>query len=446
MTKALKLFKNAICPYSQRAMIMAKEKQLTVEEVDIPLGDDKPKWYKDINPRETVPTLQVDGKRFVYESDLIMRYLAGITADKNNLLGSTPYERHRVEFFMSQVSDLIGAYFTLSEDPFNEAKRKAVDDNTEYIEAIVAEQQNEGPYFLDKTFSIADITVLPFFIRFHPVLSYYAGYDIFTKAPRMKRMFFESIKRPSVKETTLNPEDYIVAFKTHVPSSHLTWPLAPNHVLFVNMMCPFADRPRLACAVKNIDFPIVEIDLSKKPKWYSWINYRETVPTLLTPQGSYVHESQPIVHYIDEQFPEKGPQLLPKDADGSYYVRFAESNASYFHSAMYGLMKNPQDKGAKEDIEWVGSELEKQLKEQHFGAGPFFGGNKMNAADVYVLPMLVRMKACAPELTGGYDFFAKHKLLEALVDAGLASEAGKKVFLPLQEYHNLYKAKFGTSS
>uniref|UniRef100_Q7M4B0 Trypanothione-glutathione thioltransferase (Fragments) n=1 Tax=Trypanosoma cruzi TaxID=5693 RepID=Q7M4B0_TRYCR len=114
-----------------KALKLFKDRLVTLEEVEVPLGDDMPQWYKELNPRETVPTLQVDG-----------------------------------------------AYFGLVR-PFNEEKRKSVD-NT-------------------------------------------------------------------------------------VPKSHVTWSLAPGYVLFVNKY--------------------------QLPPWFRWFNQRETVPTLLTPQGTYVHEA-----------------------------------------------------------------------------------------------------------------------------------------------------------
>ncbi|KEG14728.1 thiol transferase Tc52 [Trypanosoma grayi] len=442
----MKLFSNKSCPYCQRAMIMVKEKGVALQVEEIPLGDAMPQWYKEVNPRETVPTLQVGEKKYVFESDLIARYLDSVSSPTNSLVGSTPYNRHRIEFFLSQVSDLIQAYFALVRDPFNAEKRKAVDDNSEFIEGIIAEHQGSGPYFLDDTFSLADIMVLPFLIRFRAVLGYYAAYDIFKKAPRLKKMYLAAMERPSVKESTLKPEEYIGFFKKYVPVSHVTHSMAPSNVLFVSMLCPFADRARLSCAIKKVDIPLVELDLRQMPVWYPWVNYLETVPTLLTSKGTYVYESQPIVHYIDDEFSQHGPALLPKDADELYFVRFVESNAGHFVGAMFGIMRNPQNKETKEELEWAAGELEKQLAEHRFGAGPFFGGATMNAADVCLLPMLVRLKACTPGLTDGYNLFAKFKLLEALLEAGMATEAGKKVFQPLTNYLQAYTAKFRSSS
>ncbi|EAN85529.1 putative thiol-dependent reductase 1 [Trypanosoma cruzi] len=444
--KALKLFKDRLCPFCQRVLITAKEKRVTLEEVEVPLGDDMPQWYKELNPRETVPTLQVDGKKCMIESDLISRYIDRISSPANALMGSSPYQRHRVEFFLGEIGDLVKAYFGLVRDPFNEEKRKSVDNNTAYIEDIIAEHQGDGPYFLDDTFSMAEVMVVPFLACFRPVLSYYCGYDIFHNAPRLKKMYVTSMQRTTVKETISKPEEYIIGFKSKVPKSHVTWSLAPGYVLFVNKYSPFSDRPRLACALKNIDLPMLEIDLKQLPPWFRWFNQRETVPTLLTPQGTYVHESQLIVHYLDDGFPEHGPALLPKDADGSYHVRFVESNVDYFMDAMYSFIKDPKNMNAKEEFDWAAGELEKLLAEHQFGEGPFFGGATMNAADVSLVPMLVHLKACTPELTEGQDLLANYKLLAAAAEAGLTSEAGKKVFLSLSEYSSIYKTFLRPSS
>ncbi|RNF24679.1 thiol transferase Tc52 [Trypanosoma conorhini] len=442
----LKLFKSKVCPYCQRVAIAAMEKKVKLEEVEVPHGEDMPQWYKELNPRETVPTLQLDGKRCVFESDLIAQYIDGISSPARSLMGSTTYQRHRVEFFLSQVGDLIRAYFTLLRDPFNAEKRKSVDENTKYIEGIFSENQGKGPYFLDEAISMADIILIPFLVCFKPVLSYFSGYDIFQKAPRIKEMYVAALQRPSVKETSPKPEEIITYFKSKVPKSHVTYELAPGYVLFSNKICPFADRARLACALKNVELPTFEVDLKDMPPWYPWINYRETVPTLLTPQGTYVHESQLVVHYIDEEFAHYEPTLLPKDAEEAYFVRYVESNVGYFVGAMFSLLRDPKDKEAKEELEWAAGELEKSLAEHRFGLGPFFGGATMNAADVSLLPMLVRVKACTPAMTDGYDLFAKFQLLSINLEAGLKTIAGKQVFLPLPEYLKAFQAKFARSS
>ncbi|ESL11733.1 thiol-dependent reductase 1 [Trypanosoma rangeli SC58] len=444
--KTLKLFRGKVCPFCQRVTITAMEKKVKLEELEIPLGDAMPQWYKELNPRETVPMLQVDGKTCVFESDLIAQYIDGISSPARALMGSTAYQRHQVEFFLSQVGDLIRAYFTLLRDPFNAEKRKSVDDNTVYIEGIFSANQGTGPYFLDEVISMADIMLIPFLVCFKPVLSYYSGYDVFQKAPRIKEMYLAAVQRPSVKETSPTPEELIDAFKHKVPQSHPTWSLAPGYVLFSNKACPFADRARLACAVKGLKLPTFEIDLMNTPSWYPWVNPRETVPSLLTPQGTYIHESQLIVHYIDGGFPEYGPALLPKDADEAYFVKFAESNVGHFVGAMFSLLRNPKNNDAKEELEWAAGELEKLLAEQRFGAGPFFGGATINAADIALLPMLVRMKACTPAMTEGYDLFAKFKQLAANLEAGMKTMAGKETFLPLPEYLRMFQAKFRPSS
>ncbi|KPA76838.1 Thiol-dependent reductase 1 [Leptomonas pyrrhocoris] len=433
--RALKLYVGATCPFCHRVEIAAHEKKVAYERVVVGLREDMPQWYKEINPRETVPTLEVgEAKRLVFESTLIAQYFDNIGTPAGSLMGSSPLQRHRIEFFLSQMGDFIGAAHQLLGDPLSAEKRKAVAENAAYVDGLLAANQTTGPFYFDEEFTMADVALVPFLVRLRPAMMYYSGYDVFNKAPRMKALWAAAAQRPSVRETTLPSDQCVENYRHLVPESAPMMGANGGYVLYGNKACPFVDRARLACALRRFKPYYVEIALHPQPEWYKFINPRETVPALFTPEGEAVHESQLIANYVDGIATE-GAALLPRgDADKEYEVTFFIDNASNFVGAMYYFTSHPEDKDTKAELLWAAGELEKQLAKHPFGEGPFFGGTQMNLGDVSVLPFLVRLKAYTPALTAGYNLFSEFPLLSGLLEAGMASAEGKEVFLPLNEY------------
>lgn len=450
--RPLKLYVATASPFCQRVEIAARERGVAYERAVIELYDAVPAWYKDINPKETVPALVVGEQEHVLlESVLIARYIDSIGSPAGSLMGSSPLQRHRIEFFLSQLDDFIGALVALLSDPLNAEKRKAMDDNAAYVDRLLAENQTTGPYYFDAEFTLADIALVPFLVLARPGLAYYAGYDVFSKAPRIKALWAAAAQRPSVKETSPPPEQCVTLCGPLVPESAPMAPAKGGHVMYVNRLCPFVDRARLTCALRGFKPHFVEIPLHPEPEWYKFINPRETVPALFTPAGEAVHESLLIAKYVDSIATE-GTALVPQgDADKEYAVNFFVDNVGNFVGGMYHFAGSPECQYAKADFVGAAGEVEKLLAKRPFGEGPFFGGKTMNLADVALLPFLVRAKALTPELTEGYDVFSEFPLLSALVDAGLATPAAKEVFAPLSEYlessrAHLAKAKEQESS
>lgn len=433
--KVLRMYVWKHCPFCQKASIVAAEHNIKYEEVLVPL--DMPDWYKKINPRETVPTLEVDGKP-IFESNLVARYLDNLAPAGNSLMGSTDRERYQIEFFMTQVGDLLYACHQLIRDPFNKERRQAVEDNAVYIDRIIQENQTTGPFFLDK-FSMADVVILPFLIRFHAVLNYYAGVDIFAKAPLLKRIWAHGKDRPSVKSTTIEMKHYVEHYVSWLPERFPCKGAKGGHVLYISSICPFVDRVRLACAAKDFKPFMVEIDLFNRPEWFNYYNYRETVPVLYTPEGDAVFESQPLVHYVDD-IAAGGRRLTPRgDAHKEYAVQLFEDAVGNFVSAYYAQRNGSGSQEEIDELDWAAGELVKLLEEKTFGDGPLFGGSELNAGDIALLPFLVRAKAT--EGLTNYDLFGKFPRLKAHLDAGLATREAKAVFQPLDLYRKIAEEK-----
>lgn len=73
-----------------------------VRRVVVPLGPDRPAWYRDVHPFATVPCL-VDGDLVLVESNTILRYLAD-RAGRADLYPRDPAERARVDQLLDALS------------------------------------------------------------------------------------------------------------------------------------------------------------------------------------------------------------------------------------------------------------------------------------------------------------------------------------------------------
>ena len=62
MPKSLRLISHKLCPYVQRAVIVATEKDIPFHRVDIDLAN-KPDWFLAISPTGKVPLLEVTWPR-----------------------------------------------------------------------------------------------------------------------------------------------------------------------------------------------------------------------------------------------------------------------------------------------------------------------------------------------------------------------------------------------
>ena len=82
--------------------------------------------------------------------------------------------------------------------------------------------------------------------------------------------------------------------------------------LYSWQFCPFAQRARIALALKKADYVTHEIDITKKPYPAAFLalNPNGQVPTLVH-DGRVLFESEVVCEYIDEALP--GLPLLPDD-------------------------------------------------------------------------------------------------------------------------------------
>src|SRR3954468_10951194 len=81
--------------------------------------------------------------------------------------------------------------------------------------------------------------------------------------------------------------------------------------LYTAERCPYAARARIVLAEKGIAYDAVEVDLDDRPAWIYEKNATGRVPVYEEDEGLVLPESEVIMEYVEERFPE--PALWPVD-------------------------------------------------------------------------------------------------------------------------------------
>lgn len=242
----LKLYGGWFCPFVQRAWIVAHEKAIPHQYVEINPYHKAPEFLA-LNPRGLVPTLAVPvaygpggggqhqqqekKKKPLYESLVLCEYLDEAYADEGRygprlLPGGDAYERARCRLWIDHISNKIvpGFYKFIQHTP---EKAYSIDDaRGEFlgnIKTLVEEMSGSGPWFLGERFSMVDVMLAPWAKRLFLIDHYKPGglgidetgkEDEGTWA-RWQKWFDAIVARESVRDTWSDDEKYIAAYKRY---------------------------------------------------------------------------------------------------------------------------------------------------------------------------------------------------------------------------------------
>ena len=199
---ALKLYGNLVCPYVQRARIVAMEKNIPMQFVTIAPGAPAPKWFAAINPKMTVPTLNVAGE-FITESMRIAEYLDASFPAPNSLFPPRSTTRADIREFVQIVDAFAVVGVRAMAEPDFKAVRPELDMMVRRLDQAMA-QHGPGPYFLGTTFSLADVALIPFLDRFRHGFPAFCHYEPFVAAPRLRAFLSEAENRMSFIDTRMS--------------------------------------------------------------------------------------------------------------------------------------------------------------------------------------------------------------------------------------------------
>jgi glutathione S-transferase len=153
--------------------------------------------------------------------------------------------------------------------------------------------------------------------------------------------------------------------------------------LYTAERCPYAARARITLAEKGIAYDAVEIDLQDRPAWLYDKNRLGRVPVYEEDEGLVLPESEVIMEYLQERFPE--PALWPADpaerALGRLWLkRFDDRLGDAYYAARRG--------DGRDELDARLAELDRALEAQ-----PYLTGREYGLADIGYVPWILRARA-----------------------------------------------------
>ena len=153
--------------------------------------------------------------------------------------------------------------------------------------------------------------------------------------------------------------------------------------LYTAERCPYAARARITLAEKGIAYDAVEIDLADRPAWLYDKNPLGKVPVYEEDEGLVLPESEVIMEYLEERFPE--PALWPADppdrALGRLWLqRFDDRLGKAYYEARRG--------DGRDELDARLGELDRALEAQ-----PYLTGREYGLADIGYVPWILRARA-----------------------------------------------------
>jgi glutathione S-transferase len=156
---SITLYSADTCPYCVRTRLVLSAKDIDHEVVQIDTSD-KPAWLRELNPRNRVPVLDVDGTVLV-ESEVLNEFLEETYPDPP-MLPPDPAGRARARAVLRRFEDLTDAYYGAWRG------RRPVEDTYAELEWVSrALEQHE--YLAGDSYTLADPGVWPWIVRMHRV-------------------------------------------------------------------------------------------------------------------------------------------------------------------------------------------------------------------------------------------------------------------------------------
>lgn len=203
----LALISHALCPYVQRVAIVAAEKDLPLERIDIDLRA-KPDWFLALSPEGRTPVLRA-GDAALFESAAICEYLEDTAGP--GLHPQDPLQRARHRAWMQAASSMLDELwrlYTARDEAGFSSSRDALAQRLRRLEGEVA-----GPYFGGARFSMADAAFGPA-LRYFEVFDAVLGADLFGALPKVATWRAALARRPSVRQAVA--PDYAPRLRAYV--------------------------------------------------------------------------------------------------------------------------------------------------------------------------------------------------------------------------------------
>ncbi|GFF42872.1 ketosamine-3-kinase [Aspergillus udagawae] len=211
---------------------------------------------------------------------------------------------------------------------------------------------------------------------------------------------------PSIPDAELHPEASGPA-KALVDKHQAEQPLK----LYAGWFCPYltfaVQRVWLALEEKQIPYQYIEVNPYHKPQSLLSLNPRGLVPTLACPTGQGdrdgvrlrpLYESNIILEYLEEAYPDHQPRLLPADpyekARARIWMDFVTTRVIPAFHRFLQYQPQSRDEDVATETDKVRQEFLNRLKEwtkEMHPEGPFFLGEQISMPDLVLGPWAVRL-------------------------------------------------------
>jgi glutathione S-transferase len=176
---------------------------------------------------------------------------------------------------------------------------------------------------------------------------------------------------------------------------------------------PFAARVRMAIYAKGLNIALAPPPGGARSSEFRAINPTGLVPALALDDGTVIPESEAIVEYLEDRFPD--PPLRPASpearAKARVLARLADLHLAEPLKALFEVAKRTAPaEAAQAPRAAVAAAL--GAIERCLGGGPYALGDRLTTADCALVPLLF-FAARAANLFPGGDPFAPHARLAA---------------------------------
>lgn len=228
--------------------------------------------------------------------------------------------------------------------------------------------------------------------------------------------------------------------RRHVRSNKLQVndkPLAPWRIhmkLYSVGLSPFAARVRASIYVKGLDIEIVAPpEAGTKSPEYLALNPMGKVPVLVLDDGTALPESETIVEYLEDAFPQTPlrPAAPEARARDRLIARVGEIYVWTHISALFPQMNPKTRDQAAVDAAFAGLRQGLGHLEGFLGDGPFASGAAFTLADGWLIPSLFFIGMAGGSFVVS-DLLAPHPRLSAYANAMSANPIAQTLTAEMQ--------------
>ncbi len=156
-TATIVLYSDPKCPISHRVRLMAKEKDILLEVIDVVEGSHAMDDLRDLNPYATTPTL-VDRDLVLYDPQVIIEYLDE-RFPHPPLMSVDPITKARARQMLRQIElEWYGLVKTIQTSDDKEEVNAARRDLQERLVQMIPVFDHQ-PYFLSEDYSLVDVSL-----------------------------------------------------------------------------------------------------------------------------------------------------------------------------------------------------------------------------------------------------------------------------------------------